>query len=151
MLRDSSEQHLILRVVIRNSKLCLLERFNHAKPIQVIVRGPPRPHSTSSPYPSTCFKRAIYTMKRTRDGYPIILMHQGNRAPSSCQACREKKRRCDRTQPCSNCMQRNMSCEYPGRNPESSERDASKALGMASSSQTTIAQSQAPATVATSQ
>ncbi|OGE58089.1 hypothetical protein PENARI_c001G10343 [Penicillium arizonense] len=44
-----------------------------------------------------------------------------------------------------------MSCEYPGQNPESSERDASKALCMASSSQTTIAQSQAPATVATSQ
>lgn len=63
----------------------------------------------------------IFTMKRDRNGHPIILMHRWNRPPLSCGACREKKRRCDRAQPCSNCVQRNISCEYSGQSSESTE------------------------------
>ncbi|KAF5710077.1 hypothetical protein FMUND_9700 [Fusarium mundagurra] len=35
-----------------------------------------------------------------------------SRLPVSCRPCREKKRRCDRNQPCSNCTQRNLNCVY---------------------------------------
>ena len=59
-------------------------------------------------------------MKRSRDGKPIpdAMMHQWSRPPLSCSACRAKKRRCDRAHPCSNCTQRNMTCEYPGQSTQ---------------------------------
>ncbi|CAG8923435.1 unnamed protein product [Penicillium salamii] len=59
-------------------------------------------------------------MKRNSNGIPVppTMMHRWSRPPLSCAACREKKRRCDRGQPCSNCVQRNISCEYPGQSPQ---------------------------------
>ncbi|KAB8068209.1 hypothetical protein BDV29DRAFT_199585 [Aspergillus leporis] len=42
------------------------------------------------------------------------MTHRWNRPSLSCKPCREKKRRCDRNQPCSNCAQRNIQCEYAG-------------------------------------
>ncbi|KAJ5174464.1 uncharacterized protein N7482_000341 [Penicillium canariense] len=57
-------------------------------------------------------------MKRDNRGNSITMVHRWNRPPLSCRACREKKRRCDRTQPCSNCVLRKISCEYPGQSLE---------------------------------
>ncbi|CVL08780.1 uncharacterized protein FMAN_14648 [Fusarium mangiferae] len=37
---------------------------------------------------------------------------EASRPPVSCRPCREKKRRCDRNQPCSNCTQRHLTCVY---------------------------------------
>lgn len=51
-------------------------------------------------------------MKRGRDGAPAMIVHRWNRLPLSCRACREKKRRCDRKQPCANCSLRNLQCDY---------------------------------------
>ncbi|KAL2862431.1 Zn(II)2Cys6 transcription factor [Aspergillus lucknowensis] len=51
-------------------------------------------------------------MKRT---VPMGMTDQWGRPPPSCQACRQKKRRCDRARPCSNCTQRNIPCEYDGK------------------------------------
>ncbi|KAK7216442.1 hypothetical protein V2G26_004445 [Clonostachys chloroleuca] len=51
-------------------------------------------------------------MKRGRDGAPTMIVHRWNRLPLSCRACREKKRRCDRKQPCANCSLRNLPCDY---------------------------------------
>ncbi|KAE8355725.1 hypothetical protein BDV28DRAFT_155208 [Aspergillus coremiiformis] len=45
---------------------------------------------------------------------PIMMMHRWSRPPVSCKHCREKKRRCDRNQPCSSSMQRDIQCEYVG-------------------------------------
>ncbi|KAE8384763.1 hypothetical protein BDV23DRAFT_176799 [Aspergillus alliaceus] len=53
-------------------------------------------------------------MKRTHSGSPAMMVHRWNRPPLSCKPCREKKRRCDRNQPCSNCTQRDTQCEYAG-------------------------------------
>ncbi|KAF4944822.1 hypothetical protein FGADI_12417 [Fusarium gaditjirri] len=38
--------------------------------------------------------------------------YRASRLPVSCRPCREKKRRCDRNQPCSNCTQRCLTCVY---------------------------------------
>ncbi|KAJ5648320.1 hypothetical protein N7490_004692 [Penicillium lividum] len=57
-------------------------------------------------------------MKRDARGNPIATVHRWSRPPLSCQACREKKRRCDRAQPCSNCVLRNIPCEYSGQSPD---------------------------------
>ncbi|KAJ5390243.1 uncharacterized protein N7496_001311 [Penicillium cataractarum] len=57
-------------------------------------------------------------MKRKNRGNPIATIHRWNKPPLSCRECREKKRRCDRAQPCSNCVIRKISCEYPGQSPE---------------------------------
>ncbi|KAH8803694.1 hypothetical protein F5884DRAFT_806245 [Xylogone sp. PMI_703] len=51
-------------------------------------------------------------MKRNHEGGPAMMVHRWNRLPLSCASCREKKRRCDRNQPCSNCTLRNIQCEY---------------------------------------
>ncbi|CEJ56295.1 hypothetical protein PMG11_02506 [Penicillium brasilianum] len=62
-------------------------------------------------------------MKRKSRGDPIETIHRWNKPPLSCRECREKKRRCDRTQPCSNCVIRKISCEYPGHGPEDVPKD----------------------------
>ncbi|KAK7216006.1 hypothetical protein V2G26_004009 [Clonostachys chloroleuca] len=54
-------------------------------------------------------------MKRRITGPSMRMAHQGRYPPLSCRLCREKKRRCDRTLPCSNCSQRGLDCEYVGR------------------------------------
>ncbi|KFH41979.1 putative transcriptional regulatory protein-like protein [Hapsidospora chrysogenum ATCC 11550] len=55
-------------------------------------------------------------MKRSSSGAPVVTTFRTTRHyPLSCYPCREKKRRCDRNQPCSNCSQRNIVCEYEGR------------------------------------
>lgn len=36
----------------------------------------------------------------------------GRQEPASCQSCRAKKLRCNRTQPCSNCTARGISCTF---------------------------------------
>ncbi|KAJ5609070.1 hypothetical protein N7528_009637 [Penicillium herquei] len=59
-------------------------------------------------------------MKRDAQGNPITTVHRWSRPPLSCHACRDKKRRCDRAQPCSNCVLRNIPCEYSGQSPEGS-------------------------------
>lgn len=64
--------------------------------------------------------------KRDSNGNPIEVMHRWNRPPLSCVACREKKRRCDRVQPCSNCAQRNTPCAYPGQNSETVREELSR-------------------------
>lgn len=58
------------------------------------------------------FLHTIIAMKRGRDGAPTMIVHRWNRLPLSCRACREKKRRCDRKQPCANCSLRNLPCDY---------------------------------------
>ncbi|KAE8343570.1 hypothetical protein BDV24DRAFT_172593 [Aspergillus arachidicola] len=55
-------------------------------------------------------------MKRNHSGNPVMMIHRWNRPPLSCISCREKKRRCDRNQPCSSCTQRHIQCEYAGQN-----------------------------------
>ncbi|KAL4778545.1 hypothetical protein BJX76DRAFT_132329 [Aspergillus varians] len=52
-------------------------------------------------------------MKRSYVGVPIEMTHNWGRPPLSCLPCRQKKRRCDRRQPCWNCSQRGISCVYP--------------------------------------
>ncbi|KAL4924987.1 uncharacterized protein BDV17DRAFT_199006 [Aspergillus undulatus] len=56
-------------------------------------------------------------MKRTYAGVPAGMTHSWGQPPQACQTCRQKKRRCDRQWPCSNCSQRRLPCEYadPGR------------------------------------
>ncbi|KAI1016402.1 hypothetical protein LB503_010466 [Fusarium chuoi] len=51
-------------------------------------------------------------MKRNYSGAPIMSTYRVSRLPVSCRPCREKKRRCDRNQPCSNCTQRHLTCVY---------------------------------------
>ncbi|KAF5982673.1 hypothetical protein FBULB1_4171 [Fusarium bulbicola] len=51
-------------------------------------------------------------MKRNYSGAPIMSTYRASRLPVSCRPCREKKRRCDRNQPCSNCTQRHLTCIY---------------------------------------
>src|SRR6478735_9253945 len=53
-------------------------------------------------------------MKRSRTGIPVGMttVERWSRSTLSCQLCRSKKLRCDRSQPCSNCSSRNVSCEY---------------------------------------
>lgn len=69
--------------------------------------------STSSfLYPLLGKKPERRNMKRDNRGAPVMMVHRWNRPPLSCQPCRAKKRRCDRNQPCSNCSQRNINCEY---------------------------------------
>ncbi|KAL5590767.1 hypothetical protein FOBRF1_014324 [Fusarium oxysporum] len=51
-------------------------------------------------------------MKRNYSGAPIKSTYRASRLPVSCRPCREKKRRCDRNQPCSNCTQRRLTCVY---------------------------------------
>src|SRR6478735_6387094 len=51
-------------------------------------------------------------MKRNYSGAPIMSTYRASRLPVSCRPCREKKRRCDRNQPCSNCTQRRLTCVY---------------------------------------
>ncbi|KAJ5684179.1 uncharacterized protein N7477_000524 [Penicillium maclennaniae] len=57
-------------------------------------------------------------MKRNNRGNPIQVTHRWNRPSSSCLPCRVKKRRCDRAQPCSNCVLRSIPCNYAGQSPE---------------------------------
>ncbi|KAL4946536.1 hypothetical protein BDV06DRAFT_182354 [Aspergillus oleicola] len=54
-------------------------------------------------------------MKRSYSGVPSGMTHSWGQPPLSCQQCRQKKRRCDRQQPCWNCSQRGIECEYPNR------------------------------------
>ncbi|KAI1041971.1 hypothetical protein LB505_013475 [Fusarium chuoi] len=51
-------------------------------------------------------------MKRNYSGAPIMSTYRASRLPVSCRPCRDKKRRCDRNQPCSNCTQRRLTCVY---------------------------------------
>lgn len=53
-------------------------------------------------------------MKRDNRGNMIPMVGKWSQPPLSCLACRQKKRRCDRKKPCSNCVQRHISCEYSG-------------------------------------
>lgn len=64
----------------------------------------------------------IYTMKRNYGGIPVDMTHNWGKPPLSCLPCRQKKRRCDRNQPCWNCAQRGISCEYPDQNDGHHER-----------------------------
>lgn len=50
--------------------------------------------------------------RKAARGVPAEMVHRWNRAPLSCRLCRAKKLRCDRAQPCSNCVQRKADCEY---------------------------------------
>lgn len=43
---------------------------------------------------------------------PPATSSRAQRPRLSCLPCRQKKRRCDREQPCSNCVQRRVECEY---------------------------------------
>jgi hypothetical protein len=51
-------------------------------------------------------------MKHGTGGAPFVMVHRLNRMPQACKACREKKRRCDRAQPCANCSLRQLRCAY---------------------------------------
>jgi hypothetical protein len=55
-------------------------------------------------------------MKRNQAGVPIMSAYRASRLPVSCHPCREKKRRCDRNKPCSNCTQRRLNCVYENGN-----------------------------------
>ncbi|PYH95412.1 hypothetical protein BO71DRAFT_449365 [Aspergillus ellipticus CBS 707.79] len=59
-------------------------------------------------------------MKRKIGTVPEDMVQRWNRPPLSCRLCRAKKLRCDRTQPCSNCVLRKASCEYSGQGPSDS-------------------------------
>ncbi|KAJ5103368.1 hypothetical protein N7532_003897 [Penicillium argentinense] len=76
------------------------------------VRGAQHVHGFYNPPPPQV------KMKRNNRGDIISLAGRWTRPPLSCLACREKKRRCDRAQPCSNCLQRRIPCEYSGSSPE---------------------------------
>ncbi|KAJ0417322.1 hypothetical protein BJY00DRAFT_210555 [Aspergillus carlsbadensis] len=61
-------------------------------------------------------------MKRAPEETPTPSTHQWGRPPPTplpCLPCQQQKRRCDRGQPCSNCRQWNLSCEYPDQTPPS--------------------------------
>ncbi|KAK8187514.1 uncharacterized protein BKA78DRAFT_191448 [Phyllosticta capitalensis] len=58
-------------------------------------------------------------MKRNAQGQPIATGQRWTQPSVSCQLCRTKKLRCDRTQPCSNCAQRSAQCVYAGQGPVS--------------------------------
>ncbi|PWY92021.1 hypothetical protein BO70DRAFT_401729 [Aspergillus heteromorphus CBS 117.55] len=53
-------------------------------------------------------------MKRKNDAVPGDMVQRWARPPLSCRLCRAKKLRCDRAQPCSNCVLRKVSCQYGG-------------------------------------
>ncbi|KAK7514331.1 putative Zn(II)2Cys6 transcription factor [Phyllosticta citriasiana] len=59
-------------------------------------------------------------MKRNAQGQPVIIGQRWTQPSVSCQLCRTKKLRCDRSQPCSNCSQRGAQCVYAGQGPVSS-------------------------------
>ncbi|XRM36872.1 hypothetical protein ABZX51_000358 [Aspergillus tubingensis] len=59
-------------------------------------------------------------MKRKNDAVPEAMVQRWSRPPLSCRFCRAKKLRCDRTQPCSNCVLRKVPCEYTGQGPSDS-------------------------------
>lgn len=40
---------------------------------------------------------------------------RGRIGPTSCQSCRSKKLRCNKTQPCSNCTVRQITCQFSGK------------------------------------
>ncbi|KAL4998930.1 hypothetical protein BDV10DRAFT_184826 [Aspergillus recurvatus] len=54
-------------------------------------------------------------MDRKGTRVPADMVHRWSRTPLSCRLCRSKKLRCDRAQPCSNCVQRKVDCVYAGR------------------------------------
>ncbi|GKZ71107.1 hypothetical protein AnigIFM50267_006784 [Aspergillus niger] len=56
-------------------------------------------------------------MKRKNDAVPEAMVQRWSRPPLSCRFCRAKKLRCDRTQPCANCVLRKVPCEYTGQGP----------------------------------
>ncbi|KAL4758932.1 Zn(II)2Cys6 transcription factor [Aspergillus foveolatus] len=59
-------------------------------------------------------------MDRKGTRVPADMVHRWSRTPLSCRLCRSKKLRCDRAQPCSNCVQRKVECVYAGRGESSS-------------------------------
>ncbi|KAJ3546194.1 hypothetical protein NM208_g2123 [Fusarium decemcellulare] len=75
-------------------------------------------------------------MKRNNTGAPVMMVVRPARPPLSCRSCREKKRRCDRNQPCSNCSQRGVACEYAERDPFV-ESDSANLLGGSSQADST--------------
>lgn len=92
-------------------------------PLTAFVNSPPRTRGfdlTSPRHQSDRVNRSISdadarmfrTMKRNYSGAPIMSTYRASRLPVSCRPCREKKRRCDRNQPCSNCTQRRLTCVY---------------------------------------
>ncbi|KAK8162237.1 putative Zn(II)2Cys6 transcription factor [Phyllosticta citrichinensis] len=56
-------------------------------------------------------------MKRNAQGQPVIAGQRWTQPSVSCQLCRTKKLRCDRSQPCSNCSTRGAQCVYAGQGP----------------------------------
>ncbi|KAF4457256.1 hypothetical protein F53441_820 [Fusarium austroafricanum] len=75
-------------------------------------------------------------MKLNYSGAPIMSAYRASRLPVSCRPCREKKRRCDRNQPCSNCTQRRLTCVYDNatRSNYSAESNATLPVSETSSS-----------------
>ncbi|KAH8809213.1 hypothetical protein F5884DRAFT_794829 [Xylogone sp. PMI_703] len=60
-------------------------------------------------------------MKRRNSG-DLLGAKKSSRPTVSCQLCRSKKLRCDRTQPCSNCTSRNVICLYTTYQDHNSEK-----------------------------
>lgn len=60
-------------------------------------------------------------MKRNNEGVPLRMMQRWTRPPMSCQLCRSKKLRCDRSEPCSNCALRKVECVYSGKSSKESD------------------------------
>lgn len=92
------------------------------------------------PQQSDQFRTTCSVMKRDNQGNPVQVTHRWNRPPLSCLPCREKKRRCDRALPCSNCVLRDIACNYAGQSPETLGPSAASQASTASSGQVTGAQ-----------
>ena len=58
-------------------------------------------------------KYICQTMDHRQRPDSMMMVHQWAKPRMSCVCCRDKKRRCDRLQPCSNCKLRSVDCEYP--------------------------------------
>ena len=56
------------------------------------------------------------------DSHRIQRLSRPRQEPVSCQLCRVKKLKCNRGQPCSNCVARGVSCERQFRQPELAHR-----------------------------
>lgn len=93
---------------------------------------PCTPPCSSTPSHRAASQAPLIKMKRKASEIPGTMLHRWSKAPLSCSLCRQKKLRCDRAHPCSNCTQRKATCVYAR---EDASRNGSIALNSTSSGQ----------------
>ncbi|KAF1990270.1 hypothetical protein K402DRAFT_225764 [Aulographum hederae CBS 113979] len=67
---------------------------------------------------------------RTSDALRSQTIASLSQASRSCLACHRRKVKCDKNAPCSNCVQRKMSCQYPDLKAEENMRKPRRAPNM---------------------